>query len=330
MAAIKKANSKKKVSKSKADKTPAVRYLRYNLTNSATPNTETSHFLDLSRDLSAINRRLMRQGRVYHVKRITIVSSNTNVVAPGTNAGRFTVATLPDSWTVRNAWKRGFEFWNRMNKNTVLVNAPTIKPTWHDFKLRGMGSYAPTPTYEVPLDNGGNALSLGEWTYSQYVSPDGTASADSYQAVMLGNHSTVAPPYGALTYISLVRSYAESRATVQNDSPNMANVDISDPLINLFDDGTVVDEITQNLLAHNEDAPYDLAVYPGMSGNMSQPLVVQQTTLGTDGKATIGGFSAICGLVELEITSPIASDVYSVLVELAEGSYRGIAADVIA
>jgi hypothetical protein len=35
------------------------------------------------------------------------------------------------------------------------------------------------------------------------------------------------------------------------------------------------------------------------------------------------------GLIEIESTSPIANDVYSVLVELAPGKYRGIKADVI-
>jgi hypothetical protein len=37
----------------------------------------------------------------------------------------------------------------------------------------------------------------------------------------------------------------------------------------------------------------------------------------------------MCGLLELETTSPINSDVYSVLVELAPGNYRGVAAEVI-
>jgi len=34
-------------------------------------------------------------------------------------------------------------------------------------------------------------------------------------------------------------------------------------------------------------------------------------------------------LIEVEMKSPIASDIYSVLVELAPGNYRGIKADVI-
>jgi len=69
--------------------------------------------------------------------------------------------------------------------------------------------------------------------------------------------------------------------------------------------------------------------YPGDDSNGPKPSVVQQTTLGADGRSTVGGFNAICGLLEFETTSPIPNDVYSVLVELAPGSYRGIAAEVI-
>ena len=79
--------------KSNASKTtPAVRYLRYEMTTSGTPDTETSHFIDLARDLSRVNRRLYRAGRDYHVKKVTIVSSNTP------NLGnRISVSTAPGS-----------------------------------------------------------------------------------------------------------------------------------------------------------------------------------------------------------------------------------------
>jgi hypothetical protein len=319
------AAKKKSVSK-KAKKTPAVRFLRYELTNSGTPGTETSHYIDLARDLSAMNRRLYRQGRDYHVKRISIVSSNTIAQGqPAQNAGRVTVATLPDSWMVRNGWRRGFDAWNRMNKEATSSGGLSIKPTFHDFKVRGMGAYAPTPTYMVPLDNGGNQVSLGEWTYSALVSPDGTTGADSMLMHMLGDH--IGAP-GARTSIGLVKSYAETRATVDTNDPNLV-INEDDPILNLFDYGTVTDEIVENLETIGEDPPYDVNTYPGETGNMPQPLVVQQSTLGADGRSTVGGFNAICGLVEIEATSPIASDVYSVLVELAPGSYRGVAAEVI-
>lgn len=308
----------------KKSKTPAVRYLRYELTNSGTPGNETSHYLDIARDLSALNRRLYRQGRDYHVKRISVVSSNT-LGAPGGSAGRVTVAVLPDSWMVRNAWRRGFEAWNRMNKEATASGGLSIKPTFHDFKVRGMGAYAPTPTYLVPKDNGGNNVSLGEWTYSALVSPDGTTSSDSMLMHMLGDHSGSA---GSRTTIGLVKSYAETRATVDTNDPNLV-INEDDPILNLFDHGTVHDEIVANLETIGEDPPYDVNTYPGETGNMPQPLVVQQTTLGADGRSTVGGFNAICGLVEIEATSPVANDVYSVLVELAPGNYRGVAAEVI-
>lgn len=326
----------------KKSKTPAVRYLRYNLTNSESPGTETSHYIDLARDLSAINRRLYRQGRDYHVKRISVVSSNTiagwGVIEtpitgiPGVpvqqNAGRVTFATLPDSWMVRNAWRRGFEMWNKMNKLVLDNMSGSIKPKFHDFKIRGIGAYAPSPTFVTPVDNGGNSLTLGEWSYSSIISPDGTTSTDAYTLHMLGEH--VPGGSAPFTSVGLVKSYAETRATVDVNEPNTAHVNTDDPLLNLFDDGTQVDEVADNLLSIGEDTPYSVGTYPGETGNMPQPLVVQQSTLGADGRCTVGGFNAICGLLEVEITSPLPGDVYSVLVELAPGSYRGIAADVIA
>jgi hypothetical protein len=97
----------------------------------------------------------------------------------------------------------------------------------------------------------------------------------------------------------------------------------------MFDDGTITDERLNNLEGENDNPPYDIVSYPGDDLNGPKPIVVQQTTLGADGRATVGGIEAMCGLLEIETTSPINSDVYSVLVELAPGSYRGVAAEVI-
>ena len=97
----------------------------------------------------------------------------------------------------------------------------------------------------------------------------------------------------------------------------------------MFDYGTAVDEVLQNDMEDADNPPYALTQYPGGAANGAKPSVVQHSTLGTDGKCTLAGFNAICGLLELESKSPIADDIYSVLVELAPGSYRGIKADVI-
>jgi hypothetical protein len=323
----------------KKSRTPAVRYLRYELTNSGSAGTETSHFIDLAKDLSALNRRLYRQGRMYHVKRISIVSSNTiagvgvydQTAFPGAttqtqNAGRVTFSCIPESWAAMGAWKRAFQTWQKMQRRAISTAGSDPSGTWKDFKVYLSQDHR-SGTVLSPLDNGGNSPQSGaEWQYSQLVTPDGTTSANTFDLYMMGGHQGSA---GSWSAVGLIKSYGESRATVQNTDPNVPTTLSDDPLVNVFDDGTAFDEIINDMEAHNDTPPYDHDSYPGDDTNMSKPLVVQQTTLGADGRATVGGFTAMCGLIEIESTSPIDNDVYSVLVELAPGSYRGIAAEVI-
>lgn len=310
-AAMKRKRSAKKKS------TPAVRYLRYNLTNSGSAGTETSHYIDLAKDVSIVNRRLYRQGKDYHVKKITVVSSNT----PNTG-NRVSVSTIDGGWVSRGAWKRGFEVWNRMNKDALKQVSGNITGTWSDFKVY-LSNDMRTASVLTPLDNGSNAYLDGEWDYSEMLSPDGTTDVDAFFLHMLGDHVGSA---GSRTSVGLIKSYGESRATVQSGDPNVPNEASTDPLVNVFDYGTTIDDVIQDLEFHNDIPPYNIASYPGDDLNAPKPIVVQDTTL-MDGRATLGGFTALCGLLELEIKSSLASDVYSVLVELAPGKYRGIHAE---
>jgi len=303
----------------KKNSTPANRYLRYELTNSATPGTETSHYIDLAKDLSRINRRLYRQGRDYHVKKITIVSSNTP------NGGnRVSFSTIGAGWVSQQAWHRGFKTWNAMNKEASRNLSGDVAGTWADFKVY-MTNDMRSGTILAPKDNGGNNYNAGEWAYSELVTPDGTTGADPFQLHMLGDHNG---SVGAWNSVSLVKSYGESRATVQTTDPNVPGDASDDPLVNVFDYGTTVDEVVNNLEGFNDAPPYGVANYPGDDGNAPKPIVVQDTTI-VDGRSTVGGFTARCGLIEIESKSLEASDVFSVLVEIASGKYRGIAAEVI-
>jgi hypothetical protein len=177
-----------------------------------------------------------------------------------------------------------------------------------------------------PKDNGGNDVSAGEWTYSKLVTPDGTTSADQFWCHILGDHSG---SVGAWNSVGLIKSYEASRPTVQDgNSPNVPAGASDDPLVNVFDYGTTIDEVIDLMEGEADAPPYDADDYPGSDGNMPKPIVVQDGTL-MDGRCVLGGFSAIAGLVEIETKSAIVDDTFSVLVELAPGNYRGISADVI-
>ena len=344
--ATKKTTAKKTASKSmrkrSAKKTSpqlAVRHLRYNVVNSATPGTETSHFIDLAKDLSILNRRLMRQGRSYHIRRVTVVSRDTIAGIGGgfdpglvlgqvdlkqQDAGRITVSTLPNNWVSQMAWKRGFDAYKSMN-DFGEAKTNDIAGTWADFKVY-LTNDMRTGTILRPVDNGGTEYLAGEWDYSAYVAPTAAAGViDEYRVHMMGAHAGSA---GAYSSIGLIQSYGDARATVLKFSPGVPDTASDDPLVNLFDFGDTTNQIVQNLEIYNDNPPYDQFEYPGDGDNGSKPMVVGQTTI-ADGSAAIGGFSAMCGLLELETSSPIANDTYSVLVELAPGSYRGIKADVI-
>jgi len=308
--------------KSNASKTtPAVRYLRYEMTNAGgDPSTESSHFIDLARDLSRVNRRLYRAGRDYHVKKITIVSSNTP------NLGnRISVSTAPDSWVSRGAWRRAYNAWNQMNKTATGQLSGNIQGTWADFKIY-LSSDMAGATLLSPKDNGGTSAAAAlNWDHSTFVTPDGTTTDDEFYGTLLGDHVGAA---GSRTSVGLIRSFGESRATVQLQDPAVPSAASTDPLVNLFDYGTTIDDVIDNLEDKNDEPPYSQVQYPGVSVNMPKPLVVQDTTI-VDGRATMGGFTALMGHLEFEIKSAIPEDVFSVLIELAPGKYRGIKAEMI-
>jgi len=300
--------------------TPATRVLRYEVTNSGTPGNETSHFLDIAAGLSIVNRRLYRQGRDYHIKRITVVSSNT---PNGEN--RVSFGTTGTSWVSQMAWRRGFKTWQKMNDDAQKQTAGDIAGTWSDFKVY-LTNEMRGSTIELPLDNGGNAFLAGDnWDYSELVTPDDVTTGDAFFLHMLGDHN--GGP-GLRQSVGLVKSYGESRATVNLGDPNIPNEASTDPLVNVFNYGENIQFVIQDLEEQNDEPPYDIASYPGDDLNGAKPQIMQDTTI-VDGKTTVGGFVARCGLIEIETKSPIASDVYSILVELAPGNYRGVKADVI-
>jgi len=98
--------------------------------------------------------------------------------------------------------------------------------------------------------------------------------------------------------------------------------------VNLFDYGTTIDDVIDNLEDENDQPPYSQVNYPGGANSMAKPIVIQDATI-SEGRAMMSGFSALMGQLEFEINSPIANDVYSVLVEIAPGNYRGVKAEAI-
>lgn len=309
----------------KSNRVPANRYLNVSLAH--TGSSQDSHYMDIGKLLSQTNRRLYRQGMVYRVKSITVVNQQADF--------QLRVAGVPNTWVSRNAWKRGKAAYDKMMRKATDLAGKSRMPRYHDFKVL-LNAGMTTDTDQVNcIDINGNASQEGEWIVSKFVSPDGTTSADEFYAVMLGDHSGSA---GSRNYIGLIQSYGESRATVSTDVPGHDNHGQDDPLINLFDDGTQVDEIIENLEEEGDLPPYagvgqsdttgDL--YPGAGDNMpsAQLFAVTSATDISGGAPVgrIGSFDAVCGLIEFETTSGADQNI-ELLIEIAPGDYKGVHAE---
>ena len=331
MAAKKKGANKKKTAKSY---TPVNRFLRFKITNDSNGDTERSFFLDIGEQLSKLNRRLYRQGKVYQIANISITSTNT----PN---GFVSFSTAPDTWVTRAAWNRGFKMYQAMNKKVLDLPGTNVrKGRWDDFKIFLSEDHLNALSTQNPdcIDNENVEVASGQWNATHFVSPDQTAGSDEFTAHLLGDHDG---QVGSWSSISLIKSYGDSRPTVSDDTPMMDSNGHADPLFNLFDDGETVHEIAENLDQKGDDPPYSLMSggnvatignqYPGSFGNMPNPIVNRMATIGTQGGVAaptvmLPGFPVICGLLEIEAKSSLAADEFDIIIELAPGNYKGVAA----
>jgi len=306
---------------------PAQLILRYNLTHNGA-NSEDSHYFDLAKNLSEINRRFYRQGKVYHVSGISFHTTSTTKIK---------VCVAPNTWVVRNAWNRGKQLWDKMNRKVTSTSGGRSRlPRYHDYKVYLDSVMPGEADRPQPLDSGDNVVEGAEdWVYSEYESPDGTTGSDSYTAHLLGDH--IGSP-GSFTTVGLVYSYAESRPTVETGAPRLDIDGDDDPLVNLFDDGTQTDEIAEDLMFDNNQPPYSHGAdsadygesYPGSKTNHPKSLVVATTaTMSAAPMGYISGFSCIAGLLEIETKSNLEQDTIEMIVYLAPGTYKGVAASAI-
>jgi len=301
-----------------------VRHLKYTI---ATDTNQHASYINLAKDLSAINRQLFRQARMYKIKSITLIDDD--------EAKYVQFGVAPNSWAMRNGVKRAFSRYNEMNAQ-VLKDQPALKARWSDFKpylsLKHKqaedGTFPSSSTMETPEDIENQNLQYGEWTFSTFESPDGTSSVDGYHVGILGGHDGSSPD---ITYVGLIQSYGDARGTVQNQEPN---VDVSaasdDPLVNLLDAGTQFDEIAENIIQEGDQPPYDNSraggSYAGGANNMPNEIMVGElnSSSAADGLQRIFGIDVPLGVLRVDHATEDGSTNFTLIIEMAEGNYKGI------
>ena len=286
--------------------------LHYDLVNG-------TQYIDIFRDLSALNRKLIRQGRIAY---ITDISYAIHSGSSGSGGNLF-INALPNDWVHNNSWKKGQAHWLQQQRRARKLVGRSAKPTWEDFKVYYDASHRTGTTLDVP------SLSYGEWVYSVFhVEAEDHSVQEWYLHVQGDDVST--------TDRGLVLGYEESRATVQSTSPDVPSEYGNSMYANLADD---IDDVARDVAAdmedENDEPPYDHNDYPG---NDSNAVIGHHATMlcspVTSAIYTFPGvICAPLGLLKLihsglsgEDGSTVTAPTAFLQFRIAYGNYKGLAA----
>lgn len=269
--------------------------------SSATQRTFTlqgaaGQYIDLAGLLSRENKRLYRQGMVYHAR----ISVTNGTVGGGAN----NVEVLHNSWRIRKAWAMGHHAWM---SSTEHERRDGIRPgRWNDFKV-----------FFEAAHNAGNSIGPttsgnGEWNYT---TANAATTSAQYQFHMLGAGSGGSPGR-----FGLLREYDEM-ADTDTDTPAAGGS--SSPF------SVLRAEVSNNqaeLLQEEGDLP------PYSSDDLERQTAVttyfmtSPLTPGGNVVTTTGMIEIPCGLVKLPDTA--AGGLFRI--DFKAGSYKGVHAEVMA
>ncbi len=323
-------------------------------------NTTRTIYIDLSQCASLVSRKFFRQGLVWATSGMKLTTVATDVAGNpvvANPAGRLIVRKLPRSWTMSNAWHKGFAAWQKMNRE-ALDEADSVKPKFLDFKIfmdeshwnNGVG------TNYLPISGGEGGwtpevATAGEWEYSKFVVPFGPASPGNttdFDVKAVGENYNG----GTDAVVSLIEGYAASRGLPDIRDPN-APADASDAdgstpenwLSALQNEGIDQDsEVIEDMITENNQAPYPFenAQIPGAApgtvftdtqypGGANQLTGTQISAFEYITGSTIGGNTHVkgetfpCGLIRIDLLNYDETNYQKNLlqIQLVPGSHRG-------
>ena len=302
-----------------------------------------SSYIDLSQCASMLNRRFYRQGINWAVAGFKLAST------PG--QGFVTIAKLPNTWVLSNAWTKSFKAWQKMN-NAALAENESVRPKFLDFKIYADAGHhtAGFTGNLLPYQTGPVAgpMTPGEWESSKIHVPyagGGTppGSVQELEMVAVGESFPGVSPITGANAVSLIEGYAASRALPNVVDPNVPgdNDDTSGTtpenwLSALFNEGTQQNaQVLTDMDLENNIAPYPFegdgahtdTMYPG-GANYNSGLqihdieAVSNTTIG--GTTRLKGGNFPCGLVNVVVTNTSnALQQYTMTIDLIPGNHRG-------
>jgi hypothetical protein len=293
---------------------PAVMTLAFALPSGAAQST-----IDLSQVASIVNRRFYRQG-------INWAVAGFKVVSPSGVTGSMSIAQLPNTWVMSNAWEKTFRAWQRQQRESLEDGQQeSVRAKFNDFKIYADSAHliAGVASNLLPVDFAGDPYAPGEWDMSQIVIPNFGTPGNNYEPFITAVGDDVG---GAGGSISAVKAYANSRGVPQSPDPAVPGTVLSTAnFLNLmFDVGDNNTDVLANVVGKNDDLPYIQYDYPG--ADVQAPTMQYHDSALISG-TTIGGITQLkggnfpCGLVR--IASSLSGEDTLLQINLIPGNHRG-------
>lgn len=308
------------------------RFLYYNIAHSG--DGEDASYIDIARDLSAINRRLYRQGRKYSISNISVHDTQGDA--------RVLISTAPNNWATHEAWEMAFDGWKRQRAQALLDLPGASTPRWSDFKVylnKEMVVDSDWPGVRDDEENvalGTGANSSGEWDYADMGFHRSGTRYDNHAIGLMGAHSIGSSISDETTphetsydgYVSALEALQEIRRKPVDDGDFDAAFDDSvfgGMNLNVADGN---EDVLLTIEKEGDNPPYSLEFL----GNTSNPTgdtgawPIRECHIKSaySPMSMMGPIPEIpCGLLQIETTSG-ADNTIGLLIELTPGSYKGV------
>ena len=299
------------------------RFLYYDLEHSG--SGEDAHYIDLAKDLSAVNRRLYRQGRNYSISNISVHDSNGDA--------RVLMSTAPNTWATHAAWELLFNGWKKQRAETLALTEGNMQsPRWSDFKLYLNKEHVIDTDWPKPTEDENNDITLGEWDYSDMAFWRAGVRYDNYAAGLMGANVFSAITNETTTHDSLYGGYISAIETLQEMRSRPADMSDDAGVANTLQFTTMDGGATQDMLIElqkeGDIPPYSLE-FVGSNDNPANdtgawPVRECHISSTYSPMAMVGPIPNIpCGLLQIE-TASSSSNTIGLLIELTPGSYKGV------
>ncbi|MDG1950880.1 MAG: hypothetical protein P8J32_08775, partial [bacterium] len=303
------------------------RFLYVDLAHSG--NGEDAHYIDLAHLLSQMNRRLYRQGMLYHVANISIHDSQGDA--------RVKFSTAPNTWATHTAWNTAFTNWKKMRALALDATSDSYRvPKWSDFKVYINKEHVIDTDWVKALDDEQNQVGSGEWDYSDISFWKSGNQYDNFAIGLMGNHQFSSITNEATAFDSSYGGYISCLEGLQE----IWNAPVSNGTDPSFDDsvfagmsmfnGPVIEDVLLEIEKEGDNPPYS-TYFVGSNDNPTADVgafPVRECHIASTYQpmARVGGFPVPCGLLQVETESGDDNTI-GLLIEMAAGPYKGVLAE---